>query len=308
MFPPPIVPGQAKVKAPPPMRYVRQKGKVYRISSGVALVNPQTGEEVALAPEGAAQGWMFSASGNRDVVLAAGWSVKRFRSGKRVWERQWPCAISAGPVVDGKQVLLGTAGGAVQALALKDGALEWSAELPGGAVGPVAVDGTLALVFCTEDEYLYAFDRAGGNVRWKVGIGDMLAREPMFYGNQVLVVSKANRLLLVNAADGSIVAERSWPSWFVAVDRVPFEGASLVVCTDVDDRVSFLSATTLEVRQQLVLPAAPSGGLLAGAEIPLTWAPGVDALGEARDVKRGPALIVSDRDGFVYLLSVPEGN
>jgi hypothetical protein len=108
-------------------------------------------------------------------------------------------------------------------------------------------------------------------------------------------VSKANRLLLVDPADGSVTAKKAWSSWLLDVQVVEHGGTTYVACTDLEDRMTLLKATGLEVLLQKRLPAPLSGQVLLADPIPLRWAAasaeGAE-LGGGTDVARGAVLVV----------------
>jgi outer membrane protein assembly factor BamB len=311
IYPPVPEPGsKPPARAPRPITYERIGEKLYRTSSRFAAVKPVDGSESVLASARAGKPWMVSLGEGREVALAAAWNAKLFRGAKPVWDQKLHRAITAGPLIGGDAVILGTGEGRVTALKKADGSPLWTASLPGTVYGPIVRSGDLALVFCNEDESLHALGLADGKPRWKVAVGDRLRGRPWHCGNSIFLASKANRFLLIDPASGKVKGTKEWSSWLLDVSVVSRGDKPLIVCTDLEDRVSLLNGETLAVVFQKTMPAPLTGRTVLADAVPLRWAAasGKDAeLGGGSDVESGPALIVGDRDGYFYLVAVPEG-
>jgi outer membrane protein assembly factor BamB len=295
--------------------------QVFRHSRNVAEVALAGGEEKVLSSEPADQSWFFDSRDDGTTVVARGTAIVAQRNGTALWRKDESSEFTAGPVIAKDFVFAGNADGQVVCWNLADGAEKWRAALGGpGCGGMVFVEGKL-LAFCKGDDALVAVRVEDGAVAWRQPVGDVLFRSPILVGGQLLVASKSNRILLLNPADGKVAAEARWPTWLVDVLPVSAGPQRRVVCTDIRGRLSILDGATLKVLSEASLPASPCGELVFAPAFPTTWgAAGVKSakptakgeddltLEDTSTAARGemqPAVLVSDAEGFCYIIRIP---
>lgn len=162
-------------------------------------------------------------------------------------------------------------------------------------------------LFRLSDDSLTAFNPANGEVRWKQAVGDVLLKDPIPLGDRLLVIGKNNRLLLLDPAKGTILADVQWPTWLI--DVIPTEGANpLIACSDIHGTLSLLDGATLKPLHALRLPARPSGPLLAAPRFPTLWgASSTDEIenGALPSTDMKPAVLVGDAEGFCSIVPLP---
>ncbi|WP_026918279.1 PQQ-binding-like beta-propeller repeat protein [Gordonia shandongensis] len=153
------VPTSAKFAAPERVLVTTSRGEI-------SIVNSQTGD----AEYPAVQLWRGPAAADP----AEG--IDDCRTGGPA------CAVAAPPAVDGPRSRFflnfhpqGGDAAQVKAMSYADGEITdlWTAELPGGMVGPptATADGRTVYAFSRENR-LYAFDAETGRVRWSTDVGD----------------------------------------------------------------------------------------------------------------------------------------
>ena len=186
-----------------------------------------------------------------------------------------------------------------------------------GCMGGAIVDAGVAILsFIMGSNTLIAISAKEGSVLWKQPIGDVLLKIPERVGAQWLVASKNNRILLLNSADGSIAADVRWPTWLVDIAAATLDGKTIILCTDIRGQLSLLDAATLKTSRQFVLPSRPHGELFVVPQFsgkfgvartdnaPLAGADDINALLPLDEIdgKRMPAVLVTDADGFCYIV------
>lgn len=162
-------------------------------------------------------------------------------------------------------------------------------------------------LFRLSDDILTAFNPADGAVLWKQAVGDVLLKEPVRIGDRVLVVGKNNRILLLDPAKGTILADLQWPTWLI--DVIATEGARpLIACSDIHGTLSLLDAATLKPLHALRLPARPSGPLLFAPRFPIHWgasSSNENELGSLQASAMKPVVLAGDAEGFCSIVPLP---
>ena len=162
-------------------------------------------------------------------------------------------------------------------------------------------------LFRLSADILTAFNPADGAILWKQAVGDVLLKDPIRVGDRLLVAGKNNRLLLLDPAKGSILADVQWPTWLI--DVIVTEGARpLIACSDIHGTLSLLDGATLKPLHALRLPARPSGPLLFAPRFPIHW--GVSSsneneLGSLQESAMKPVILAGDEDGFCTIVPLP---
>jgi outer membrane protein assembly factor BamB len=312
------VPGKGSKEAYTTRTQSSGTAQVFRYSRNIAAVDLAGGQEKALAGEPADQSWFFDSRADGTTVVARGTAIVAQRNGTPLWRKDESSEITAGPAMAKDFAFAGNADGQVVCRGLADGAEKWRTDLGGpGHSGMICVEGKL-LTLCKGDDALVALRVEDGAVAWRQPVGDILFRTPVLIGGQLLVASKSNRILLLNLADGKVTAEVRWPTWLVDMLPANAGGQTRIVCTDIRGRLSILDGATLKVLSETSLPARPCGELVFAPAFPTTWgAAGAKPTSKETDdltldeptaagkTETQPAILVSDEDGFCYIVRLP---
>jgi len=290
--------------------------RVFRVSRGLASIDLATGTQKNLFAESPGLPWSFSALDDRSAALARATSLSVTRNGKELWKKDESATITAGPLLAAAHVFAGTADGDIFCKNRDDGVELWRKNVPGECRGAIVDAGVAILSFIMGSNTLIAISAKEGSVLWKQPIGDVLLKIPERVGAQWLVASKNNRILLLNSADGSIAADVRWPTWLVDIAAATLDGKTIILCTDIRGQLSLLDAATLKTSRQFVLPSRPHGELFVVPQFsgkfgvartdnaPLAGADDINALLPLDEIdgKRMPAVLVTDADGFCYIV------
>lgn len=171
------------------------------VAQGAVIVPYGSGEIYALAENGGNPLWAESlAPGSRT-------------SGSAVFT-----GIGGNPVVDGEVVFAVSAGGKLAVMALASGQKLW--ERPIASLNTPWVAGDYIFVL-TADNQLAALVKYNGHVRWAVKLPSfeneekktdpILWRGPVLVGGRLAVIGSNERLLLIDAADGTVAATKEIP-------------------------------------------------------------------------------------------------
>ena len=161
-----------------------------------------------------------------------------------------------------------------------------------------------------------AIDPAKGTERWKCAVGDVLLESPLVIGKQVLVVTKGNRILLVDLTSGTIQQEANWPTWLVSVSLIGSRAEPVLACSDLAGTITLLSLSDFKPTRSIRVGAQLSGPVLYSEKLNYKWPipqaseSEENLLAEITDgpTQAGPALLAADVQGFLYILplSSPE--
>ena len=314
----PIVkpPGYLPVPQYTPLHKENGTARLVRYRPALAEFNWESGKITALAPAGADIRHRFSTTATGDFATSNAGTVSLLRQGKPLWEQKEPDAVSAGPLLTGNDVVYGQATGRLVARSAKDSKVRWESRLPGSLYGKIVPAGDSLLVFSNSAEALVAVDGAMGTERWQCPVGDVLLESPLIIGKQVLLVTKGNRLLLVDLKSGKVQNELQWPTWLVSVSLINSRPEPLLACSDLAGTVTLLSPTDLKPTRTLLVGAQIAGPILYADKLSYTWP--VPQAAESEEnllaeiksgpTQAGPVLLAADVQGFVYILplSSPE--
>jgi len=178
------------------------------------------------------------------------------------------------------------------------------------AIDPPATSPSRYEFSSEQGESLAAVDPATGDPQWKTPLGDVLLLPPQPIGEQLLVATKGNQLLLLSATTGKIERQRQWPTWLVSVRVI----GDRVACTDLAGDLTLLSLPDLQTQRIVKLGSEPVGPILYSPQLAHRWPTPVsasakeDLLAEikAGPSKSGPVLLITDRDGFVQIVPLAE--
>lgn len=153
----------------------------------------------------------------------------------------------------------------------------------GGLVLKADVSGTLTSV-----------QKGTGKILWKQSVGDVLLMPPAILDSKILVISKANKIMLLNPDSGAVIAEKAWPTWITAGAALP--GTELkIALLDIRNRLSLLGSD-LKIASEIKFPFPMHPLIFTSVKFPEKWNSDEDDL-----VESGPALMTFDRDGHIYI-------
>ena len=209
---------------------------------------------------------------------------------------------------DGRSRLYRTNGTPAE-IAWADGAVKPLTEVP--AVSDVVLG--RRLVFGV-DETLSAVDLRDESTPWRFTAGDRLLQPPQEFAGRLLIVTKQNRIVLLDPASGSLVSEITRPTWTIGLEIVTHAGAPHLALIDLDGRAVLYDASLRPVWEARI--AGRPTGRPAVVEMPESFqkatpaAGGDDLLGDiaAGATRRRPYFVLTDADGFLYRLTLPEKN
>lgn len=282
--------------------------KIFRYSRGVASVDLATGAQKVLSAEPPGASWGFATREDGMAIVARSTSLSAHRNGTEVWRKEESSNISAGPFIVGSLVFAGTADGDLVCNNCDDGAEKWRKNHGGETRGGIVGSGDTIIAFTKAEDALLALNAKDGSVIWKQIVGDVLLKTPAKIGDQWLVAGKNNRILLLNSGDGKIVAEARWPTWLVDVLPATVDGKSVILCTDIGGRLNILDAANLKSVREVKVPARLTGEIVYAPQFPSAWgasrveADALDQLIDDDDVKPKPAILVTDREGYLYIV------
>lgn len=141
---------------------------------------------------------------------------------------------------------------------------------------------------------LTAVQKETGKILWKQSVGDFLLIPPVILDSKILVISKANRIMLLNPDSGAVIAEKTWSTWITAGATLPGAGPKIALF-DTMNRLSLLGSD-LKPMSELKFPFPMHPLLFISVKFSERWNSDEDDL-----VERGPALITFDRDGHIYI-------
>lgn len=287
----------------------RGQQRLIRWTKSLAEIAWDDGKELKLAPVAAASESAFDLDDKGNAVVVSGDKLMSFAGGKERWTATLKQPVSCGPSLDGGRVIVGSENGELTAFLLTDGKPLWSAPIGPGLVGAIGQVGSLRFVFCAEDETVRAIAADSGKEQWKFAAGDMLALPVAAFGERVLIVTKQNRLALLQPSDGKIVADVIWPTWVVSATPVLVGKAQRLAIGDVAGRVALLDESLKTVWETRL--AQRRSGRIAVLEMPVVWQSPKkgdpdDLLSaiETDNLKRQLMLLTTDSLGFLEKLSI----
>lgn len=272
--------------------------------TGVERVEPESGSGRLLLPARGTWSWSFDINDDDVGALALGPNLHVYVHGKERWTHEEGSDLNAGPQLINSLVLAGNDCGELTAWNLSDGGQKWRTRLAPGLLGPIVEVGERVLVFSAHEEKYLAVDPATGRVQWTVALGDRWLNPPMEWAGHILLTSQGNRLLLVRADDGSVVGEYIFNTWPACVVPAPRNGEPLLLCAEIDGRVTWLEGTALRPAREILLPSRLLSGVAAGL-FPTRLGVGSNA-GDLKlmFVDNAPAVILSDQEGFIYVMPI----
>lgn len=282
--------------------------KVFRYSRGVASVDLAGGAQKVLSAETPGTSWGFATRPDGMAIVARGNFLGAHRNGTEVWRKEESSIISAGPVIVESLLFAATADGDLLCNNSDDGAEKWRKNHGGEIRGSLLVSGDKVLAFTKADDALLSVSAKDGSILWKQIVGDVLLKAPARIGDQWLVAGKNNRILILNSTDGKVAAELRWPTWLVDVLPAAIDGKSVVLCTDIGGRLNVLDTANLKPIREVKLPSRLSGDILYAPQFPSAWgaaradADALDQLIEDDDIKPKPAILVTDSEGYLYIV------
>lgn len=282
--------------------------KLFRYSRGLASVDLNTGAQKALSAESPGTALSFAAREDGVSVVARGAVLSAHRNAKEMWRKEEVSNITAGPYIMNSVLFAGTADGDLICENAEDGADKWRKNFGSEICGSLAGAGDTLIAFTKTNDALLAINGKDGSVLWKQNVGDVLLKSPARIGERWLVAGKNNRIMVLNAADGKVAAEVRWPTWLVDVLAAKMDGKSVILCTDIGGRLSVLDSADLKTLREVKLPARLSGEIVHAPQFPSAWgaarveADALDLLIEDTDTSSKPAILVTDSEGYLYIV------
>ena len=322
-------------RLPKPQSYVSAVGPgkelaVFRWSGLLATIDPKTGAERQLLPKGIphASGFAFGPDGG--LVVAQGQRLRKLRDGEEVWAHDSGGSISSGPALSGDRAVVGTVSGALACVGLESGKVLWESRDAPVLHGKLVLAAPCVVGYDRAREELCAWKLADGSPAWSLPLGDVLLQlspasdgrisapggrisapggRISALGGRILAAAKNNRIILVDAATGKVLHERIWPTWPLQVLPLTANGRSLVAVTDLDGAVTLLDQSDLESVRTIPPFASLAGNLLFAERLPVSrlesFPDGTEVGRDLAELDPEPSLIVTDREGFYYVLGVP---
>jgi outer membrane protein assembly factor BamB len=292
--------------------------RLFRWTTSLAEIAWDDGKPTVLAPAAAGGPTLFDVDAKGHVALVSGKKLSYYTAGSEAWSVEESHAIACGPLLEtsdaGGTVLFGNDKGELVAVAAADGRVLRRTPLGGRLYGPIVRTGSLRLAFSNEDERLSAVDSADGAVKWTFATGDVLLQPPLvLHGDgkegDVVLVTKQNRLVRLNAATGNVAADVRRPRWLVAVESMTIDGRVQLAASDVGGEVVLLGDDLQPVWQARL--NARRTGTLAALRLPATWQAPVKPSGddilsaiESDGTKKQWYLLSTDARGFLDKLTL----
>jgi hypothetical protein len=244
--------------------------------------------------------WGFDAAPGGDVAVARETDIILFNQAKESWRHSGTVPFTAGPTFREDTIFAGSATGEMVCLSRKDGRAVWRRTVGSKLSGPVAVVDDMVLAATTGGS-LVALSAADGSPAWTADIGDVLLAPPQKLKGRLVVASKANSVFMLDAASG--VQKARWESrtWLTGAAVCQQGGGGSVACADIEGRIVFLDGDGLRPVSTVALGVGLAPGVVAVEKMPTRWGGGGGGIYE-----EAAAVLVSDRQGFIYVVPVPE--
>lgn len=158
------------------------------------------------------EGWLYTPALVAGRVITGGragvvYALDR-RTGETAWTRKLDQELVFRPVAVDDGVVVTTFRGSILRLD-RDGRARWRQRDPAPSFSPTVADELL--LFGGMDGVLRARDKGTGRLRWRVELSGPLAIPARVHGDQVAVVTPDGALVVVDAADGSVLARVAVP-------------------------------------------------------------------------------------------------
>lgn len=294
------------------VRYLENASpRLFRYDGALRPVDPTGGFGAALAPGGTLAPGLFDLGPDGAAAVVHKGALTVYRDGKAAWVSQ-DFVCRGHPVFVGPVLVVDIGDSALAGLDPSSGVVSWEVKLErSGEIALSAVGGKL---FAEQGGTLHLLHPQTGQVLWQHELGDRLVSLPCETAAGVVVASKLNDLRLLDARDGTVKAERHWPTWLREIRAGVLHNREFVVCSDLRNRVVFLDAATLETQRSVDIAQRLTPGLWLAPQAPVPWqverqAPATDSMEAALDQLGGDlraAVLCVDDEGFVYALKVPQ--
>ena len=300
-------------RLPKPQSYVSAVGPgkelaVFRWSGLLATIDPKTGAEQQLLPKGTPHGRGFAFGPDGGLVVAQGQHLRRLKDGEEMWGHDLGDSVSSGPLLSGDCAVIGAASGALACVALDSGKVLWENKEAPLLHEKLVVAASCVVGYSRAREELRAWRLEDGSPAWSLPLGDVLLQLSSASDGRLFAAAKNNRIVLVDAATGKVLRERIWPTWPLQVIPFNADGRSLVAVTDLDGALTLLDQSNLESVRTISPFASLAGNLLFAERLPVSrlesFPDGTEVGRDLAELNPEPSLIVTDREGFYYVLGV----
>lgn len=158
------------------------------------------------------EGWLYTPALVAGRVITGGragvvYALDR-RTGEFAWTRKLDQELVFRPVAVDDGVVVTTFRGSILRLD-RDGRVRWRQRDPAPSFSPTVADELL--LFGGMDGVLRARDKGTGRLHWRVELSGPLAIPARLHGDRVAVVTPDGALVVVDAADGSVLARVAVP-------------------------------------------------------------------------------------------------
>ncbi|MBS3764547.1 MAG: PQQ-like beta-propeller repeat protein, partial [Planctomycetes bacterium] len=291
---------------PPPRRnfqFATRAGpegyRVFRHRYGLHRFEPG-GETTELTAEGTEAPWAFEVAGEQAAIVN-GSSVTLYEANEKMWTYRSPVALTAGPGFTGEHILVGTVTGQLLGLDKNSGKKQWENTLARTLDGPITNVAHMGLC-AGGDGQLFAINPANGRMLWQHRLGDIPLRRPVLLASgALLVASMANTIELLDPETGNARAQYEFDTWLMGVEPLKTDDVEMVACSDLTGTVTFLNGSELKPIRQVRLQTRLQGRLFFAPALPPRW-----GSGKGMFYEEASSLLVSDTQGFVYMLAIPE--
>lgn len=276
---------------------------VFRFDGSGSRVDLATGKVTPVTAAAPGAAWSLAANAEGDAVaVVSGPVLTVFREGKEAWKFTSPEAISAGPLLCGDRLIIGTEGGDLLALNLADGKELWRRAIASQPRGSIANIGELILVGSVDGK-VFAIMPADGSTTWTHQAGDVLVGVPKITSRGLFLADKTNTIWLLDATSGKPRASWTASTWLTHAQVVEVGGVTRIVTADRRGVLRWHSLDDLRPKREVTLCSSPvhlTPRLLVAGELP-------ESLGARDDfAKKSPALLAGDSEGNVYVVSLPD--
>jgi len=301
------VTGESQWQIPRPergeFRYVTRRAAngesaVYRLGGGIQRVG-ERGSLTAVSSADSDSSWGFAVAPDGCAAVAVGPDLVVLRDGAEAGRSHHAVELTCGPAFAKDRILAGTAAGEIVCVSAADLHAVWRRDIGQKLTGPLTVTGDLALA-ATAGGTLVAVRTDDGSVAWKADIGDVLLVPPERLGDRLLVAAKSNRLVALRPDTGEQVAAWQAKTWLLDAVVVPAGAGGCVACADLAGDIVFLDGEGLRPTRTVELGADLTPGMALAEKFPTNWGGKGGLIYE-----EAPAVLVPDRQGFLYIVPVP---
>jgi len=221
-------------------------------------------------------------------ALVANKSIQSYSQDKNIWRKDLTWPIQAGSLIKECGIVVGDIKGNIIHFSL-DGTETWKVKLPHPAVGKLYFDSGLIFA-CDNQQTIYVIDDTG-KILWQVKLNDVLVGSPQVVGDQVVIGTKYNEILVFDRVTGKCLKKHKFKTWLIASRVI----AGSLLCITRDKKIHIFDLETFKSLEILRFPFQLNGNILPIKKVSL--GPGHNNTSMAN---QSPGYIISDLKGFMY--------